>query len=315
MVRDLSEIVSRKVENDEGSTRVRLKIRIRPGLEPQIVEAPANTTIGELEEKIARKLSLNPANVRLHYNMAPLPRNKTVAEVRDMVGAEGVLETVPSHIFGMENLSTEGGASPSPIFFLEEKELIRDAPEVRRMYIDCRILGEMLAIFAEAALRGEEAMCLLTGRAQKGVAVLTTLWPAKVSHVSPVSVEPETGWLNKSIKEALKMGHNVILEAHRHPIGSAMSSTDRNSLAIISRWLKPAGITALIACCDVSIGVYGNGGVQTDVEVWTAEKTIEELQAPIVSPLQHPRDGDENVGERRFLARVVSFFKGRREKD
>ncbi|MEM2374016.1 MAG: hypothetical protein QXI11_06190 [Thermoproteota archaeon] len=84
----------------EGGERIRLKIRMSPGQEPFVIEAPSNMTVEKLETMLAKKFSRNPQNIRLTLRGQVLPRNATIGEIAEMIGTDGILENLPTHIYG-----------------------------------------------------------------------------------------------------------------------------------------------------------------------------------------------------------------------
>ncbi|MEM2528993.1 MAG: hypothetical protein QXG40_06310 [Ignisphaera sp.] len=191
------------------------------------------------------------------------------------------------------------------------KEVISKAPPiVRGLYIDAKVVEKMLRIFLQGKLKNKEVAVLLSGRAEDGVAYLTTMWPLKVLYASGTHLEPDHSWLHKCIKAAIRMGHNIILEAHRHPIGAFCSSLDREALRIMSDWLKPSGIRYLIGCSEVSFAAYLEDDcekiVQVPIRIWTPIKAMKSFVDIENKIFQKEPEIRKKAG---LLSRLHLFFK------
>ncbi|MEN2974171.1 MAG: hypothetical protein ABDH32_01175 [Candidatus Caldarchaeales archaeon] len=141
-------------------------------------------------------------------------------------------------------------------YFLPTDTKVKKEPQVNAIYLDQSVAAEMMWSFLDAATEKEEEFCLLSGIIQDGIGYVTTVWGNKVVEAGPVTVEPETGWLSKCANEMIRLGHNIYIESHRHPIGFRMSSLDRSSLRVISEWLRGTGLKPFIICRDIDIAAY-----------------------------------------------------------
>lgn len=189
---------------------------------------------------------------------------------------------------------------------LIEEAAARAPPKVKLLYVDSRVVEKMLRIFLASRIRGKEAIVLLTGRAEDEIAYLTTIWPLKVLRVSGTHIEPNHFWLYECIKAAVRLGHNVVVEAHRHPLGGSYSSLDRRSLGLMSDWLRPGGILYLIGCCEIEFAVYLEDDygkvIQVPIVIWTPIKAVKGKLDVEKKP-----EIEKRVS---LLSRLRSFLKG-----
>lgn len=115
-------------------------------------------------------------------------------------------------------------------------------------------MGEMLLSFAAA--KPNENICWLTGVVKGDIGYVFKCWQTNLSHKDVVSAKTDTRWMHE-FSQTLAQDHpthNLVIEAHIHPIGSSMSGTDQEGLYAITSWSDE--IYFCMIACDIPLGVY-----------------------------------------------------------
>ena len=113
---------------------------------------------------------------------------------------------------------------------------------------------KMMEIFARAL--PNESIVWLTGTVRKNVGIVRKCWKPKLEFASQVDARTDAKWLLNFLENLQRKypKHNLIIEAHRHPIGSELSSIDENALQGLTDW-NPNFYWLMIAC-DIPLGCY-----------------------------------------------------------
>lgn len=113
---------------------------------------------------------------------------------------------------------------------------------------------EMLTNFVEAL--PNESIVWLTGTVENGVGVVEKYWKCELEYSSPVGAKVKPEWLVEFAEKLRNFypEHNLLVEAHNHPIGSALSSIDENGLLAITDWNR--NLYWVMIACDFRLGSY-----------------------------------------------------------
>lgn len=120
---------------------------------------------------------------------------------------------------------------------------------------DPKLFGKMLADFA-MALPNEHIVWLSGKMDEDGIAHVSQYWPCELEEVSPVFAKTSQSWLLgfRDQLEAKNPDHDVIIQAHIHPIGASLSGTDRQGLESLSCWSDD--VCFCLLACSIPLGVY-----------------------------------------------------------
>jgi len=126
--------------------------------------------------------------------------------------------------------------------------------KIKEIILNEKVMKELLLSFFEASNRDEEDFLLLIGKIDDGSVCIDKLCRVPLLATTPVTVNPNGYSLVKCMKEAVKRGYSCFIMAHRHPIGSQLSSMDKRALYEYSRLYDNFYIG--VGCCDVEFSIY-----------------------------------------------------------
>jgi hypothetical protein len=112
----------------------------------------------------------------------------------------------------------------------------------------------MLTEFARAL--PNETIIWLSGVVEEGVGIVEKSWECELESSSPFGAKVKPEWLVEFAEKLRNFypEHNLIIEAHNHPIGPSLSSIDKDGLFAISDWKKDS--YWMMAACDFRLGCY-----------------------------------------------------------
>ena len=103
-----------------------------------------------------------------------------------------------------------------------------------------------------------ESIVWLSGTVKDGVGIVKKAWHCELEYSSLTSAETKASWLVKFMEnlQTRHPDHNLIILAHRHPIGSLLSHMDKEALKALADW--NANIYWAIIACDIQFACYGS---------------------------------------------------------
>jgi hypothetical protein len=130
-------------------------------------------------------------------------------------------------------------------------------------------LLEMLTEFVEAL--PNESIVWLSGIVKNGVGIVEKYWKCELEYSSPGSAKTKSEWLILFLEKLRNFypEHNLIIEAHNHPIGCALSSVDKDGLFAINDWNKE--LYWVMIACDFQLGSYTVQGNNINKIPWGIE--------------------------------------------
>lgn len=113
---------------------------------------------------------------------------------------------------------------------------------------------EMLTEFVKAL--PDESIVWLTGMVEDGVGVVEKCWKCELEFSSPSEAMVKPEWLVEFMEKLRNFypEHNLVVEAHNHPIGSGLSSVDEDGLFAITQWNR--SLYWVMVACDFRLGAY-----------------------------------------------------------
>jgi len=129
---------------------------------------------------------------------------------------------------------------------------------IRWLWFDDKFFASMLSTFRKDW--PNESICWGSGPAILfGDAILGYIvhfWRCELESSSPVGAQTSTKWLVEFAKRLVdeEPDHKVVLEAHSHPVGSELSSIDREGLFVLNDWRE--SMYWVLVACDFELGVH-----------------------------------------------------------
>lgn len=125
---------------------------------------------------------------------------------------------------------------------------------LKRIVIKFGPFMEMWSDFVKAS--PDESIVWLTGVVRNGIGIVEKYWGCELEYASPAGAKTKPKWLLNFI-DRLRIfypEHNLVIEAHRHPIGSTLSSIDKDAVRALNDW-NQEWYWVMIAC-DFRLGSY-----------------------------------------------------------
>jgi len=112
----------------------------------------------------------------------------------------------------------------------------------------------MIEAFAKSM--PNESVVWLSGTVKDGIGVVKKCWQGELEYSSPTSAETKASWLFKFVENLMTYhpDQNLVILAHRHPIGSNLSQTDVGALKALADW--NADMYWLMIACDIQLACY-----------------------------------------------------------
>jgi hypothetical protein len=131
------------------------------------------------------------------------------------------------------------------------------------------LLLDMLTDFVEAL--PNESIVWLSGTVKNGVGIVEKYWKCELEYSSPGSAKTKSEWLILFLEKLRNFypEHNLIIEAHNHPIGYALSPVDKDGLFAINDWNKE--LYWVMIACDFRLGSYTVQGNNINKIPWGIE--------------------------------------------
>jgi len=125
---------------------------------------------------------------------------------------------------------------------------------IKRIIFNYKPFCEMIKVFASNF--PNESIVWLTGTVKNGVGTVKKAWVCELEYSSPSSAQTKASWLIQFIKKLRSNhpNHNLIILAHRHPIGSSLSCMDKETLKALADW--NTRIYWAIIACDIQLACY-----------------------------------------------------------
>jgi len=132
---------------------------------------------------------------------------------------------------------------------------------IKQIIFNSKPLCDMLKVFVSNL--PNESIVWVTGTVKNGIGIVRKTWPCELEYSTPASAKTKASWLIEFIKKLQSEypNHNLIILAHRHPIGSRLSNMDKETLKALADW-NPDIYWAIIAC-DVQLACYESDNVRS----------------------------------------------------